>query len=505
MRRYLRLVVCGLLLVTTTVLITGAALRPEASNGIAVKPNGNPAPALVADSWACYPTCVLPSGIAAGDMNSDGWHDIAVSCSGTGNAHLYFNQGPPRPGVFAIPSSVFAGAGSSPEATSVVPVTNGACLLARPFVSVAGGFQWQIHYTTGAVAVFAATVANPVGMVSASLDHNPATDDLVVLQAGAVLPLTGPAGGPYVAVAGAPFLTSGGAKPVDAVVADFNQDGWNDIAVATTSSLGSQVQIFFAKPSFTLLAPPASAYSAPVPVAAIPITPTAIDAGDFNADGLTDFVIVGTNSDQFAAVYLNSALTPGAAFTMTPEFPMKTWGLSTVDVAVADFDGNGRDDFAVANRDSHTVTMFLSDALPTLVADERATSPRCLCPAQLEHDRVDVSFALFKLELQCGYFPIALGAADFDWNGKVDLAVALESANPTICPQNPSCIEVIFDPACGFHQSGQSNVPNQQPHPQVNGVAGADEYQDCEACKQDPCAEAVSSGDCESEGSDSGK
>ena len=166
---------------------------------------------------------------------------------------------------------------------------------------------------------------------------------------------------------------------------------------------------------------------------------------------------------------------------------MGTWGFNSVAVEVLDADGNGRDDFAVANWGSATVTVFLADAVQ-LVRDVRASRPYYCLPSEArDEDLIEGGFWLFKYELECGYYPIALDSADFDWNGKADLVVVLQSATENLHAQDPSCIEIIFDVACGFHPAGDE-APPQRSHTSVPGVQG--EKDSCEPCAAgDPCSD----------------
>jgi hypothetical protein len=230
-------------------------------------------------------------------------------------------------------------------------------------------------------------------------------------------------------------------------------------------------------------------FAPPVTVATLfaPLVPTGMDVGDFNADGYPDLVIVGNvpngngTLSGWAQVFLNSVpINSAVGFVAPPNLVMQTWGFDAQFVEVLDADGNGRDDFAVANRGSDTVTIFLTDATG-LVRDNRPVDPSgdyCLCDEQRKKDLLDIKFKLFKIELKCGHFPIGLAAGDFDRNGKMDLAVALESADEDLCAQNPSCIEIDFDIACGFNSQ-------QDPHVEIRDPQ---EPQRCGACKEGPCA-----------------
>jgi hypothetical protein len=284
------------------------------------------------------------------------------------------------------------------------------------------------------------------------------------------------------ATVGAELVTRG--VPVAVATADFNQDGWEDIAVLST---GPVLEVFFNNGAGAFAAP-----SVLVAGVAAFITPTALDVGDFDADGYPDIVVVGNQAvppfQGFAQVFLNNLnTTVVGALGFNVGIAMRTWGFRSVFVEVLDADGNGRDDFAVANWGSANYTVFLTDGV-RLIRDDRVTTRRCLPPASMNpQERLDIEFRLYKIELQCGYFPIALAAGDYDRNGKMDLAIALQSADEELCAQNPSCIEVDFDIACGLGPAG-ANMPGQVGHSGLPGTA-ANEDTECPACKDESCAE----------------
>jgi hypothetical protein len=469
------------LLAVTSFIVLGA--------GVAVPPNQEPAPALKVANWACYQTGVLPSDILSGDFDDDGWLELAASCFGTGNVYFYDNLGSratsPAPGVFLCDASSQTPVGALPGAAALALSEEGVYVLSDTMIP---GTTPQLNAVV-MKSPLKAGVGLPAGTVditSADLNHEGRIDDVIEVQdlgASQVLDVSD----------GTVFpLTVGLAFSVGAVVGDMNRDGWQDVVILTSSGLSIAYNCGG-------IGSPNTYFPAVVVAngnAALGIQdPKGVAVADFDGDGLLDIVVVGNNTQGdmvtgYARVFLNSPTAVGSAFTPLPSGgPMTTWGFDAVGVVAADMDGNGRDDFAVVNKGSDTVAVFLSDAL-SLQVDDRATTDRCLSDADRKADRLQIQFRMYKLELQCGHQPVAAAVGDFDFNGKLDIAVAHLSVTPEARPQASSCIEVLFDVAGGFYQSGNINVPNQTPHSQIAGVAGM-ESTTCTGC---PSCSAASSG-----------
>lgn len=439
-------------------------------------------PADYGSAYACYPTCILPNYIVAEDFNQDGWLDLAVSCFATSDVWTYRNLGNPvsasAPGAF----SYFGGpaaAGDIPGLPGQFAVGLGPIALATGHVSAYNGFPDVAVLSqiapgmsrvdpnangTAPIGLPGPALVRPVHFAVGDFDHTDRILDFAVID---VPPLpavptinlyyNGALAGPPVPAVPPPGI------PCFIVVADFDDDGWDDIAVVTT---GTNRLLISYGPGF----------AAWVPAYGLGFIPTAMDVGDFNADGFLDIVVVGNTIDGsgLAEVFLNNV----RAHTFAGQGVMQTWGFNTTFVEVLDADGNGRDDFVTANHDSHTLTVFLAYINGT-EKDDRAKRPECcLCDAQSKKDKI--KFKGFKIELECGYFPTCLVRGDFDRNGRMDLAVTLYSATKEVCPQNPSCIELIFDVACDA-QEGQ----------ELHRIDPKLEPQGCDLCKEEPCKENV--------------
>jgi len=273
-------------------------------------------------------------------------------------------------------------------------------------------------------------LALPVHMAVGDFDRVDSLSDVVVLDAG--LPslqfYTSQNIGNVAANVTIPLPAS---RPTFAVVADFNQDGWDDVAVCDESS------------AVTVHYLVAGARIGNFRISMGAISPTSMDVADFNNDGFPDIVVAGNSRGAgFAQVLLNSVL-PRGLVSMAAQ---PTWGTSARFVEAFDADGNGWTDFAVANYGSHTVTVFLTQPVRVLPVN-RDTRP-IVCLEGPRATGIDIE-PKFKYELQCGFYPTGIAVGDFDRNGKMDMAISLYSATPIIDPQVESCIEVIFDVACG--------------------------------------------------------
>jgi len=127
--------------------------------------------------------------------------------------------------------------------------------------------------------------------------------------------------------------------------------------------------------------------------------PTAVAIGDFNGDGRPDLAV--TNSPSNSAGQGKDGLTvllaePDAGFRMIGAAPVET-GAAPTQLAVADFDRDGRDDIAVTNMNSGTVAF-----------------------ARVTPDRRTVVTG----GMPVGNLPKGVAAGDLNRDGKADLVIA---------------------------------------------------------------------------------
>ena len=135
--------------------------------------------------------------------------------------------------------------------------------------------------------------------------------------------------------------------------------------------------------------------------------PTSIAVADFNGDGKADLAVANSVSSTCPTVPCPESDTVtillgngDGTFTATPVSPAT--GAQPLSIAVGDFNGDGKPDLAVANSGSNTVTILLGNGDGTFT---RAASPAT------------------------GNTPEFVAVGDFNGDGKQDLAVANSGSN----------------------------------------------------------------------------
>jgi hypothetical protein len=267
------------------------------------------------------------------------------------------------------------------------------------------------------------TVSIPAGATSTTIDI-PVTGNLL-LQADRTfsVTLTGADGGHTPAGFGVQQPFSTGFGPFSVVVADLNNDGKPDLAVANDNSNTVSVLLN------TTAAGATTSSFAPRQDFATATNPVSVVVGDFNRDNMPDLAIVEQGSG-LVSVLLNTT-TPGAASaSVAPRQDFLT-GASPVSAAVGDFNGDGAPDLAVANQGTNSVSVLLN----TTAAG--ATTP---------------SFAA-KQDFATGSIPNSVAVGDFNGDNSPDLAVANVGSSRVSVLLNataPGSVTPSFSPRTDF-------------------------------------------------------
>jgi hypothetical protein len=181
---------------------------------------------------------------------------------------------------------------------------------------------------------------------------------------------------------------------------DFNKDGKGDIAFTDPGNLVRVVENTSRKGSFTAF--PFPSFQTPVS-----ITPggnvLGIEAADFDGDDYDD-IVYAIYSGTTINVHLNTKQEGPITATQFAAAFVLTVGSQPYDLAVADFDNDGKPDIAVSNFNSTFVTVFRNTSMP----------------GTLNFVRQDLT-ALTK-----GY---AIAAADLNGDGKSELVTIHQTSS----------------------------------------------------------------------------
>jgi hypothetical protein len=286
--------------------------------------------------------------------------------------------------VWAVPGTANATLGNYPNTT--VPLSGNTTVTpdAAPFntasinVSTSTNFKGRLEGKPG-TGIVSVTDAHPAGTYTVTVTGfeigggtSTATFTLTVTTPVTCNPVT--------------FATTtniGNLSSRSVAIGDFNGDGRQDFALSFDPTF---VSVWlgdgtggFGPPSFF----------------GAGFGPESLTVGDFNGDGKQDLATCNANAaSQNVSVLLGDG---AGAFSVATNFPV---GSQPRSVGIGDFNGDGRQDLAVANENSNNVSVLLGDGAGSFG------------PA--------VNFS-------AGPFPFRLAVGDFNGDNKQDLAVTIRA------------------------------------------------------------------------------
>jgi hypothetical protein len=186
--------------------------------------------------------------------------------------------------------------------------------------------------------------------------------------------------------------------PLRVLAVDLNGDGHPDLAVL--AYCGRNLKTCASGAVEVLLNNGHGVFGNPVFFSVKGVGPDGIAAADLTNNGKIDLVVANNNFQAASTVSVLLGKGDGS-FKPAVTYPV---GDGPAGVAIADFNGDGKLDIAVANTASATVSLLYGRGNGTFK------------PAQ-------------ELDFAANSLPIDVAAADFDGDGAPDLAVALDYAN----------------------------------------------------------------------------
>ena len=294
---------------------------------------------------------LYPRSLAVGDFNSDGKLDVVTVNDDSNNLTILIGNG----------NGSFMQASGSPVLVGIRPVSVAvadtnldgkldlviANFLSNEVMVLLGIGNGGFTQAAGSPISFSGL---PIFVVAGdfNLDGKP---DLAVANfiAASVTILLGNGNGSFTPAAGAPFNV--GNTPVALAISDFNKDGKPDLAVANvgTNASTNRVTILIGDGSggFT------QATGSPISVGN---GPRFISVGDFNSDGNADLAVAISG---FGTVRILLGDGSGG-FTQTAGSPVNVGGVP-ISIAVMDYNLDGKSDLAVANSSSDNIAILLGD------------------------------------------------------------------------------------------------------------------------------------------------
>jgi FG-GAP-like repeat/FG-GAP repeat len=390
-----------------------------------------------------YGTAGEPSSVAVGDFNGDGKPDLAVTNFGASSVSVFLNSGtgtfPARSdlAVDSAPYSVVVGDFNNDGTMDLATAECNSDCESPGAVSILlgngdGTFRARVDYDVG---------IQPISITAADLNGDGFLD-LAVANFGGE-PGGIPVGGNVTVLWGNGTGTftmqsfTAGNQPSSVVVGDFNGDGGLDFAVTDQSD--ETISVFINQGNSNFAQPTIFYGAGGAAIAAV--------TGDFNGDGKLDLAVV-CELVNMGGVCVLLGNGDGSFSPTNLSYPT---GPDPDGIDVADLNGDGKNDVAVADSNDNNVSVFIGNGDGTVqprVNYNTGSGPSAVAIADLNQDahpdlvvanQTDSTVSVLlnngngtfqpHVDYATANGPSAVAVGDLDGDGKVDLAVACKSSS----------------------------------------------------------------------------
>jgi len=306
-----------------------------------------------------FPVGSLPDAVTVARVNSDSNLDLVVANQNSDDISVLFGNGS---GSFTpAPSTLVNNVGGIAAADATIPVDSTTGFAAAGLIRI----DAEVILCSGKTAItFTGCTRGVAGTAAAAHFDRSAVS-----------------------------VTPAGDGPTATAVSDLNGDidSYTDIAVTNENSNTLTILFGGAGGGFTAMST--------IPVG---ISPQSVIPTDFNGDSRTDLVLANEDPGGSSASVMVLLGVGDGTFTTSMNTPYGSRRPTAVDVA--DFNGDSKEDFAVANYASGDFSVYLGNGNGTFSSP---TNP----------------------VIGAGTMPVAIAVGDFNRDSKPDLTIANEGAN----------------------------------------------------------------------------